>query len=1048
MRYAFDMSSVIWSCLLVGEDKEGTKVIHNDKPFTVNTAMYGYEFAINHIISSLRNAKATPKDMIMVFEGYNSKANRLTINKDYKSKRGDRPLEAYAEFNTLKGLLQSAFSKLGALSLTQEQAEADDSLAWLAENSEDDLVISTNDNDLSVLNGVNSHGATVTVVVKGAVGENKYGDWPCKYITLYKSMVGDTTDTIVGIKGFGLGAWQEFMTEFGVAGLEELDRLARLGSFDELVPEMDQSKMISRLVNGRVDFFNSWQLAKLHPEWVNTFDFPVQLVPGLIKGSTGDERLAHWEAKEYLVTSQNYAKYLEFLKSHLDETPFFSVDLETYVDEDSEDWLLQRNSSGKGVDVIGSMITGGSISFGANLQYALYISVNHTDTSNVTLEQFGGMLLALDTTKLTVAHNAAGFELPVLFNHFGGPWKDNGWRGMFPNMVDSRIAASFWNENTPSHGLKQLGKLLFNYDQVSYAEVTKGMRMNEIPAIGVVAYGCDDVFVASSLWNFFALTMQLEHSYGAFFEYEQKPMYLQALAYCQGLKIDMAKLAELSQADAVKEIELQHTIDTFLIEKGWEGTVLPVHTEITSINIKEVVELCGSELKTMVRTISKLAPLIKDLGFDGCGLLASIVETNSVEAFNQFISQRWVARPSLNTGSPLQLKDLLYNTMGAPIRLRNRPTDVMRARGIKEGSARTDDEAMNMAIKQGDVVGTTAEVLKALIEVKSINTRKGLYWTAYPKFLHPRTGRIHPEFRQSSTNTRRYTGGSPNLQQMESSYGGVRSVIIPHHKNAVVASLDESAQEVRQMCDYSRDDNLLMCYVGTKEQLRDVHSIVACKIAGCPYEEFRLRLKDPNKEVSDLANAQRQIAKITLFATLYGAMAAKIAEGLGITQEEAQGYIDAIYERFPKVKLWKEEVEGFAITNGYVKIHKGTIRHLAELIKSDDRYVASKALRQAGNASIQSAGGNQIKRIMGRIWDSRLLDDYDYRWYFSVHDETVHSIGKGDAVEVLRQLHGFMTEQFLEIVPSVSSLGLGKSFGELNEIGEVFDPEKIQKYLT
>jgi DNA polymerase-1 len=270
-------------------------------------------------------------------------------------------------------------------------------------------------------------------------------------------------------------------------------------------------------------------------------------------------------------------------------------------------------------------------------------------------------------------------------------------------------------------------------------------------------------------------------------------------------------------------------------------------------------------------------------------------------------------------------------------------------------------------------------------------------------------------------------------------------VILPHHKDAVVVSLDESAQEVRQLADYARDANLLTCYLGSADQLRDVHSIVACKIAGCSYEEFRRRLKKGSDDEQVVANAQRQKAKITLFASIYGAAAPKIAEGLGITTEEAQGYIDAIYEQFPGVADWKQKSEDMATNVGFVPIHGNTIRHLGPMIRSDDRYAASKALRQAGNARIQAAGGNQIKTVMSRIWDSNLLDAYDYQWMFSIHDETVHSVGRKDVVEVTKKLHEFMCEQFLDVVPSASSVGVGKNFGHLKELGEVFDAEKLEK---
>lgn len=1044
MKQALDMSSVIWSCLSVGKDREGYEALDEDgKTHWVNTQAYGYENAVNYIVSSLKRFNLTPKDAILVFEGQSSKVMRGMISKEYKAGRGKRPNEAYVEFNNLKEQLQSVFSKLGALSVTQDYVEGDDILGWLAENTEEDLVIRSGDGDLAALAGENKYGAMVmTYIGDKLINENPFGPFLNKHITVYKALVGDSSDNIKGIKGFGPAAFGEFYRGYGEDGLAELARLAEIGSMDELAPECGE-KVVKKIFDGSDEFILSWRLAKIHTEWVNTLAHPLQFTPGLIRGTTGDERLKRWEAKCRLVTSTNFDAAMDYLKTQTAATPFFSLDLETSTPQESDDWLSQ-NGREKKVDVISSKITGGSITFGANTNVTYYITVDHVDSDNCTIEQFGQMLQALGGDKLTVAHNAAGFELPVLFNEFGEAWKDNGWRGMFPNMVDSRIAASFWDENRMSFGLKQLSKDLFNYDQETYDEVTGGLKMNQVPASKVLNYGCDDTIVAAGLWNFFQTFMRLDHTYQAFLNLEQKPMYLQALAYTQGVPIDMRRLTELATNDRERALVLQGTIDEFLIARGWEGTVLPVYEEITAAAIKDAVALLGTELKTAVRTPAKLAPMIRELPVEGAAILAAIVEATDVIAFNKFFATRWTARPELNTGSPLQLQKLLYETLGLPVRLRNKATDTMRAKGIREGNARTDEDAMMMAIKQGDAVGENADVLKALVEVKSIRTRQGLYWEAYPKFLHHETGRIHPSLRQSSTNTRRYTGAEPNLQQMDSDPNGVRSVLLPHRRNAIIASLDESAQEVRQMADYCKDANLLTCYLGTADQLRDVHSIVACKIAGCSYEEFRRRLKKGTDEEQVAANKQRQAAKITLFATLYGASAPKIAEGLGITEEEAQGYIDAIYDQFPDAKQWKDQTEQMATDQGWVPIHGGSKRHLQSLVTSSDRYTASKALRQAGNARIQAAGGNQLKRIMGRIWDSNLLDDYDYRWYFSVHDETIHSIGKDCAVEVLEILHGFMCEQFLDIVPSASSIGVGRNFGNLAEQGEVFDKATLQ----
>ena len=1049
MKLAVDLSSVLWNCLLAGKDPEGFEVEFEGRKVNVNTANYGYENVVNSITAAMGSVGVTPKDVILVPEGMNSKAPRLMIDPLYKSGRDSRPPEAYLEFQTLRERIVRMWRDMGALAVVQDNCEGDDVLAWLAAVSREPLTIHTNDNDLSVLNGINKYGASIVVRVDGVVGQNKYGLFDCKYITVYKAMVGDTTDKISGIKGFGVKAWIDFHSEFGEAGMEVMDQIGMAGNMDSLAEEATRNKMVNRIYEGRADFLRSYRLAKLHPEWVNRMGDALQWFPGFVNGPQTDMRLRKWGAQTRLVTQANFDDALAFLKAQAAVTPVFGADYETSSVPESDDWMAARGKGEGAVDVIGAEITGASISFGDNSQFCYYISVDHKDTDNVTLDQLSQLIQAIPPTKLTVAHNAAGFELPVSYIHFGKAWADNGWRGMWPNMADTRIAASYWNENLNKYGLKELSSMLFGYEQMTYAEVTGGLKMNQLTGQHVLHYGCDDSYTAVGLWNFFSYFMQCEGTYDTFIRDEIKPTYLQAMAYVQGMNIDLVKLNELAQKDATSAIELGAVVDQFLVTKGWDGTVMPVITTLDNKVVKMLVQIVlKTELDTLVRTVSKMTPLIRELNVEGAETLASLIDDNNIEALNKLVQMHFEGKPIFNTGSPKQMQKLLYETLALPIRLRNKPTDTMRKAGIKEGTPRTDEDAIMMAIKLGDAEPEIRAALKALVELKSIGTRTGLYWEPYPGMIHWKTGKIHPSLRQSATNTRRFAGSDPNVQQMDSTPGGVRSVIIPHHKNAIVASLDESAQEVRLLADYCLDPTLLSCYVGEKNQLRDVHSIVACKIADCTYEEFRRRLLEGTDEEKTIANGQRQKAKITLFATLYGAAAPKIAEGLGITEEEAQGYIDAIYAQFPMARVWKEDCEKFARENGYVEIHGGTIRHLADLVLSEDKYTASKAMRQAGNAKIQAAGGTQIKRIMSDIWDSDLLDNYDYRWLMSVHDESVHSIGRKDAVVVLEKLHGFMTKQFLNVVPSASSIGLGKSFGDLIEIGEVFSAQKVEEALA
>ena len=1055
MKIIVDMSSLMWTALLVGKDVEATEAIREDgKVFAVNTAAYGYENAINMLVKSMDENGCTPKDLILVVEGLESKAPRKAISPDYKFGDSKVP-EQYIQFNLLKEKLVQALRDLGAIAVTQPYVEGDDIIAYLAQNMEDDCVIQTGDNDLAVLNGKNAYGADVTVRVGGEYAKNKYGNFPFKLITLYKALVGDPSDKIKGVQGFGPKAFEQLLETHRQENCAVLLRFIAQGQRDKLaeIAERKDCKILRKIVDGWSSAYTSYRLARLYPEWVNTVKNQLVWLPGMVK-TCNDERLVEYAAVSNIVTSSNFEASLKYFKSKIAETESFTIDFETSTPEESDDWLQSRGTP-KGVDVIGSKVVSMGLNFGNNNQHSLYISVNHKDTDNCTLEQLVEFLKAIPTDKHIVAHNAAGFELPVGYINFHHLMPQDKWRGFIPNMVDTRIAASFWDENQPSHGLKNLSKLLLNYEQESYEQVTTidgvQYKMDGLTAEHVLSYGVDDVYTTAALWNFFKLFMKLEQTYKPFLELEQKPMYLSALAYVQGLDIDLPRLRDLTVEDGKLYDKCWATIESYLIDKGWDGVTCPVFEDLSPANIKQAVLIVtGVEMKTMVRTTSKLATLIAQIEHDSAETLATLIEDNRVDLVNQMVARYYKGKPDFNVGSPKQLNNLLYDVMGLPVRLRNKATDIMRAKGIHEGNPRTDDSAVEMAIKFGDVSGIEVDVLQSLLKMKSCNTRKGLYWSAIPTHIHWKTGRLHPELRQSATNTRRWTSSHINIQQLESNPEGVRSVI--RDGNRLVASLDQSSQEVRLMAELSGDEGLLSCYVG--DNLRDTHSLVAHRIAKVTYDGFMAMRKSEDTAIANTASATRQVAKQVFFGYLFKAAAPKLAETLGITEDEAQTYIDAINEAFPGIRKYQDESSKFAETYGYVPITGGTRRHLASLVTSDDKWVASKALRQAGNARIQGAAANQIKTVMSNIWDSNLIETTSFKWLFCVHDEVVISSNAADTVEIIQAVHEFMIKPFLSKLPSESSIGVGRNFGQLLEqpekafSGGVFDSQMLQEAVN
>ena len=164
MKLIIDMASIIQTGLRKGGDEEAYKVMHEGKEVTINTAGFGYENATDYLEHTLGFLGLTPSDMIMVFEGMDSKKKRLMIDNTYKAGRGKSAPEYYHEYDNAKKMVKAAFRSVGALAVTQDFAEGDDTCKYLALTCEEDCIVLTNDSDLSILAGKTHSGHTIQVL--------------------------------------------------------------------------------------------------------------------------------------------------------------------------------------------------------------------------------------------------------------------------------------------------------------------------------------------------------------------------------------------------------------------------------------------------------------------------------------------------------------------------------------------------------------------------------------------------------------------------------------------------------------------------------------------------------------------------------------------------------------------------------------------------------------------------------------------------------------------------------------------------------------------
>lgn len=469
-RAIIDMSSVLWTCLMAGKDEEhgyqvDTGELKRDgskKMAQVNSAGYGYANSMAHLKLMMREVGVAPHQMIFVVEGENSKAERAFMLPNYKLGR-DKVEGQYEQFTVALDMLRRQWKALGSVFVTQDGVESDDVLAYLALNLKGErwLVgapslafkdiddngvfvdattdpkfllerwVVSGDKDLGALVDPDNH---VHHWRRGEVDTNPFGGFPPKFIPLYISLVGDNVDKIPGCPGFGEKAWIKLVSTFGYESLPLFDQLikdrmlAKLGEIDPKTKKADVDELpeLRKVVENAKSVYMSYEVALLRPESVNTRRCPLVWDPGMCSGELPfrDFDLERYMAQKWLVGADNYDERLNFLLAQARVSPFVAFDIETSTGDESDKWLdsLPKKEKDKTpIDIMGSEYTGFSITFGDNLQYTYYVSVDHDGkdgVKNITKAQAKAMIQAVPRSKTMFIHNAS-FELPVTINNLG-----------------------------------------------------------------------------------------------------------------------------------------------------------------------------------------------------------------------------------------------------------------------------------------------------------------------------------------------------------------------------------------------------------------------------------------------------------------------------------------------------------------------------------------------------------------------------------------------------------------------------------------------------
>ena len=322
-----------------------------------------------------------------------------------------------------------------------------------------------------------------------------------------------------------------------------------------------------------------------------------------------------------------------------------------------------------------------------------------------------------------------------------------------------------------------------------------------------------------------------------------------------------------------------------------------------------------------------------------------------------------LAGEEFTIGSPQQLAPILFEKLG-----------LSRKRRGKTGFS--TDARVLQAIRHEH------EIVPAIEEWREVTKLKSTYLDALPELIGA-DGRLHTTFNQTAATTGRLSSTNPNLQNIpiRTEQGREIRACFVAEEGCRLISADYSQVELRLLA-HIADEPVL------KEIFRrgeDVHTATAEAILGGK--------TDPGT---------RSKAKMVNYGIVYGLSAFGLADRLQIEQDEAQKFIDAYLERFPKVKEFIDSTIERAREEGHVATLFGRIRRVPEL-RSRQFQTRSLGERLAVNMIIQGTAADIIKVAMVRARDELRMAGLETRLVLQIHDELLFE-GPEDEVEAASEI--------------------------------------------
>ena len=364
-----------------------------------------------------------------------------------------------------------------------------------------------------------------------------------------------------------------------------------------------------------------------------------------------------------------------------------------------------------------------------------------------------------------------------------------------------------------------------------------------------------------------------------------------------------------------------------------------------------------------------------------------------------------------NLGSPKQLSHLLFEKL---------KLDTKKSRKMATGYS-TDAAVLERL--QGD-----HPVVDCILEHRTLAKLKSTYVDALPALVRADTGRVHTDFNQTATATGRLSSSNPNLQNIpiRTEFSRqIRKAFLPED-GWLLVSADYSQIELRILAHLSQEPVLVEAYRNNQ----DVHTVTAKLLfekETVSAEERRFGKTINFGVIYGMGSARfaRAIGKTPaegkLFIQRFYRRYPKVFEYLQQLQREAiaQGYVETILGRRRYFTFEGESLRRLVGSNP----EEIDLDSLKKLGQND-----AQLLRAAANAPIQGSSADIIKVAMVQLQER--LRDCGARLLLQVHDELVFEVLPAEWEELQPVIKSVMESAVPLSVPLVVDIRAGQNWME------------------